>query len=1173
MTLGVGNPDIRSEASECCSVADCRLRENGAARASFDVTQRAQTPARQRRLSTPHNARAATASVDVPLERPNAGVQRVALVAFAGGRSHVSGNRTPRLWPRRTNQQRNPRWLELPRRGLGLGTRAIGRSYGSVSQTFRAGRSHFAPHPVADLGYRALSMRIVDQARLWFQEGKSDKVYEVDLVEITAGQHVVNFRFGRRDTALRDGTKTPLPVSLDQARSIFAALVAEKTARGYKPFSDSDAVAQATNGAGTREPKATDTTQRTEQVLVEALRLGHRSKLPIHLVVRKVGDRGLTQAEPYLLELLAAQALPCGAGQLALRHQLLVALGRCGTTRSVTALRAIVDDLATPRHLRDVALLALTTIGGSEQRQRAREAVPAEIIPDPSGDLTARVHAAELLLARNPQRAHAAILSLYASARVTQNDAPKNDAPSAEPGSEPDTDQFARRIVFAVVRIARAAGEELGLLRALTWAAELRRDPELFALLTRQFENQAAETRESVNYFRRRAARTLRRLGSIGSIDYVPMATELLLQYHDDDAERVVRSERGIWDEFARYHALNFVLYGNSSRYERAAHRRATWRCRKGYEPGGASPMTREESFPELWNQQPAALWRLGISDAASVVIQFAVRALRDQAGYLAQIGDEALAFALARAQRPMRQLAFETTRLRAPNLMLARAALESEIDEAGEWVLAWVRRTPGLFGQQVELLSLLITAKSASIRDAVGPLALGLALEGALGRDLVLSSIAILMGFEDPTDEQRAASAACFLLERTASTLSGLGVAVLHDLVTHGLAGVAEFGASLVLRRSERTALEQALLDAVLGSKHAVVRVIGAQIVANTPPESIKDEPDVLVQCALSNNTELRVGTRGLVGTVAQRFPEVGKLVASKLVDALLTRQAEGVPAHIVSLLRQELHACLPQRTAAQVLTLVGALSPHARECGGLLLETLGPDEFELDALVKLAHHEILSIRQGACVLVQGAKDRFRVAPAALARLCDARWEDTRAFAFEFVRGFPGEQLVPDTVIAILDSIEPLVQRFGQALLHEHWRDQDAERYLQRLSEHPSSNIQLLVTTLLDRYARGNLALLDRLLPCLATVLCQVNRGGVAKQRVLEFLRTEAVSSPEAAQLIAPLLERQSLTLAVSHKSPIIATLVSLHERYPEVPVPIVPHPINVQERSRRGV
>jgi len=46
---------------------------------------------------------------------------------------------------------------------------------------------------------------VIDQARLWFREGTSDKVYEVDLVEVAPNQHVINFRFGRRGSALRDG--------------------------------------------------------------------------------------------------------------------------------------------------------------------------------------------------------------------------------------------------------------------------------------------------------------------------------------------------------------------------------------------------------------------------------------------------------------------------------------------------------------------------------------------------------------------------------------------------------------------------------------------------------------------------------------------------------------------------------------------------------------------------------------------------------------------------------------------------------------------------------------------------------------------------------------------------------------------------------------------------------
>src|SRR4051812_25310266 len=77
-------------------------------------------------------------------------------------------------------------------------------------------------------------MRLLNQVRLEFREGTSDKVYEVDLCEVGPGQFVVNFRYGRRGSALRDGSKTPAPVSQAKAQQLFDSLVAEKRGKGYQ---------------------------------------------------------------------------------------------------------------------------------------------------------------------------------------------------------------------------------------------------------------------------------------------------------------------------------------------------------------------------------------------------------------------------------------------------------------------------------------------------------------------------------------------------------------------------------------------------------------------------------------------------------------------------------------------------------------------------------------------------------------------------------------------------------------------------------------------------------------------------------------------------------------------------------------------------------------------------
>src|SRR5690348_4221421 len=79
-------------------------------------------------------------------------------------------------------------------------------------------------------------MKLVRKVRLVFREGKSDKVYEVDLVELpgtAAERFLVNFRYGRRGSALRDGTKTTHAVTLAEAEDVYRSVVVSKTNSGY----------------------------------------------------------------------------------------------------------------------------------------------------------------------------------------------------------------------------------------------------------------------------------------------------------------------------------------------------------------------------------------------------------------------------------------------------------------------------------------------------------------------------------------------------------------------------------------------------------------------------------------------------------------------------------------------------------------------------------------------------------------------------------------------------------------------------------------------------------------------------------------------------------------------------------------------------------------------------
>jgi len=1008
-------------------------------------------------------------------------------------------------------------------------------------------------------------VRVIEQARLWFREGTSDKVYEVDLVEVAPNQYVVNFRYGRRGSALSDGTKTATPVDLAKARAIFGKLVAEKTAGGYKPMQvapaapDDDDEDEDDEDEDDAHP---DNDLTLEQRVVARLRRGNRGNDALGPWVWKASDHDLKAAEPALLELIDAPE-PDGLGNTAWRHSVTCALARCGTTAALPALEKLAADTRTKQCVRDIAKLAIVRIAPDRAVALATPALPAAL-DHQSPELLAR--SMEELLARDPAKAHAAAVALYLLDTAAVRGAGPPGSPYRTGAAPASSATAARTAVLALARVARLNNAEAAVVRGLYRLAEVRRDPELFVLCARRIDeynggNYRPFSRATVQYFRRRVARVLRRLGRAGSPDYVRMASALLLSYTDADAQQPRRAYGGAFDRFARYHAFNDILYGASPRYRRASHVRSAWRMLDPYKPGDPPPAQREERWPRLWDDAPDRLWQTIREARTAPVAHFATRALRDNRAYVDRLPDDVLAQLLGSGHPIAQRFAFDMVRDRPMTVALVRGALASEVVEANTWVLRWVADHQDDVAGDAEMLALLLTGKTSNVRDAGLVLLRGRPVAEPILQSVAARTIAVLLGMRGDEGE-RAAAVTAVLLRVLEAPLRRLGPEVLRDLIGHPLATVGEFAGELMLRHADRDHLPASLVEALLSSPHASVRVLGGRMLALTPAEIAKDDIEALVLFATSPNKELRESTRTLLREISARYPDAARALADRLVDALLTAQPDGVPAHIITLLRGELAETLPAKPAKTILRLIGALSPHAREAGGLLLGQVSPDEIGLDDVVRLASHEILAIRQGAWSLVRHTLPRFKLAPVAIAKLVDSPWADTRELALALVR----DELKPlsaEAIIAICDSIRPEVQAVGKQLLLEQFDAKHAGTYLVKLAEHPSTSIQLLVSGLLDHYLT-DVRSLEQLAPYLVTVLSQVNRGRVAKERVIAILRREATKSAAAAAVIAPILDRQSASIAITQKHPLIATMVDVKLQYPatELPITVVPAP-----------
>ena len=73
------------------------------------------------------------------------------------------------------------------------------------------------------------------KASLFYREGKSDKVYHVQLEKEGSGWSV-NFQYGRRGSTLNCGQKTNSPVSYEEAEKIYNKIINEKLCKGYQPI-------------------------------------------------------------------------------------------------------------------------------------------------------------------------------------------------------------------------------------------------------------------------------------------------------------------------------------------------------------------------------------------------------------------------------------------------------------------------------------------------------------------------------------------------------------------------------------------------------------------------------------------------------------------------------------------------------------------------------------------------------------------------------------------------------------------------------------------------------------------------------------------------------------------------------------------------------------------------
>lgn len=1054
-------------------------------------------------------------------------------------------------------------------------------------------------------------MKLIKRTTLLYHEGTSDKIYEVDLCQTAADRYVVNFRYGRRGSKLKEGVKTAQPVAPDEAQQVFDKLVSSKTKKGYRDISTQLEPAVSAAPAGT----APDSSEARKQAILNRLAGRGNSKWPVSRAIWRAGELQISEATPLLLPLI-------NKNDALTDYCIAWALGWCGGEGAMEALNNLIQNPSTPEFVSRIAWEATVKLSDSQTRVEL-QFQQIEMLPEQLRDY-----------ARNGSLASLeAALASYLDGGDYQKFTLLDTLYQID-------NQYTRPALINILRTAPLRPNYFQRMRHILKMAEYRHDGEVFGIIAYHFEKEKAmyrsnywgayirgvgylrkyeyrynrethrherlesnqfqeemqrpDTRISYSertreYLRRRVWRTLKQLGEEGSSDYVQMAAGILLTYSDDDAQTVQKSifyrwnyssrtrtqVRRDWDAYAGYLTFNHILYENSPRYVLMPNSRG-WRCREGYQPGGPEPDGREEAFPELWERHPEVLLQLLLASNCLPVHQFAVKALRVCQQFCAAIDVDRLIKLVNKPYEVTAQLGFELARAQYdpddPNMELVLTLANCLYAPARSQAHQWIAATPDRILSDSGAIASLVTSQHQDTRVFIRGLLSSAEIpentaKVAIGQ-IIAAVLALKEGETEIAREIGETLLACF-----GQQLRKLGLGVILDLLSHPMPEIQEIGAQILLNHETPAAqLPPEWIESLISSPYESVRSLGIGLFGQLPDETLMGEQRVvIVAMAVSAEMSIRQAIEPIIRRLATAYPEFGSQLASELIELLLVPERhEGVHSYLVNLLRDISAVWMSSVTKETALQILGAKSSAAQELGGLILNanhSSWTSEFATPEIVKLASHEILAVREAARTMFAQRLDRIRRDPQeklAAVRLLEAKWEDTRQFALNtFTNSFSNEDWTPEVMISICDSIREEVRQYGRDLVTRHFQASNGEEYLIKFSEHPSADMQLFATNYLESYAVDNPDRLEQLKPYFITILCGVNRGRVVKKRIFAFLEAEALKSEAAAKVVAEIMTRQSATIAIGDKAAAIGTMLKIHKRYPHIPLPIQVKPV----------
>jgi predicted DNA-binding WGR domain protein len=1064
-------------------------------------------------------------------------------------------------------------------------------------------------------------MKLVKQSKLFFKEGNSDKVYEIDLCEVGFGQFVVNFRFGKRGSILKEGTKTDKPISLNSAEQVYDALEAEKRKKGYQTESE---MFQPLPEVPTVDLPNANFSDNAIMKRLQGFVTGtnpFKTEWKASRVIWRAGELKLQEAVPFIIRLT-------DRGDEMQRYCALWALSRIGDASAERTMNVYFSNQKYTEKTRRIAGEGLLQVLQGDARQAHLNLYLNRISEDLKNVLT-----------------NAEVLGKILQEKISLNLTGEFDFLEDLYILSIDN-QILKKELVAIFREIPLKANFFKPIRHILKIAEVRDDFEVLGLLSYRFERTLEMFRKPVDYYGyeeegressvyisainqqlkvkaelkkknsriaysdrtrayliRRTLRQLKELGQQNQQEYVKLALSILLSYDsktDFKAEYSVteyswqngyRSYQKYFPAYSDAVFMNLILFGGG---DRLTFNGKSWFVT---EKNNTSISNRPQNTRSLNAQQDQLQGGVLNRVFDSVFSMFSKK--KNEENQTPQTVNQPIT-PPPTPPNPNRKREELYPHLwdNIPQAYI-QLLLKAKVDEIHGFAVQNLIEHPDYekikeridfplihqflaseylitAGFGLELVKEKLTEnpdKAITISLLNSPLLkareFGLELiekdvDSYLGESAFVTNL-VFSKYEDVR-----LWATMSLIKRTINDvqqqlLVGRSIALLSTFKENNELNnaIIKDGTRILLKNCSdalQNVSNQVILD-LLSSEVEAVQVFAVKIIIL---KNAQISAEMLCSLLASPFEQVRQAGSELLteqkNRIATDKPFADALV-NYLVPLLMKKEPyEGLHEDVSKLLRNQLVENLQAVDANTTIRLIHSNYVPAQDLGMVLLNKyVDANSLTMRQIINLANHEQVNIRQWSWNYFTKNIARIKFEREESIRLLDAKWDDSRYFAIRFFRdNFEVNDWTPEVLVGIADSVRPDIEAFGRELISRFFEDGQGEEYLLKLSQHPSLGVQLFATNYLERFAINDPEKLKNLDYYFRSVLTRVNKGRSSKSRIFTFLHQEALKSEASATIVSDILRDVSATVSIEDKATCITIMRSLQERFEGLYLPM---------------